>query len=141
MQVLEVHYCGHIFTSNGLKIDCKKVRATVGMERPSSKPAVLRLLGMINYLSRYLPQLADMATPIHELSKENVLMIWSWEQEEGFVNGHLNPKMKACQKRVLVMDITFSKEEKSDALFHIGQSRSQSAKAIVQSCVPSVVQA
>ena len=47
----EVPYIGHMLTSNGLKPDPRKVHAVEGMPSPADKPALLRFLGMVNYIS------------------------------------------------------------------------------------------
>ena len=49
----EVKYCGHIFTSGGLKPDPEKTRAITSMARPETKQEVRRYIGMVNYLARF----------------------------------------------------------------------------------------
>ena len=46
----EVPYIGHVLTSNRLKPDPKKLHAVEGMPSPEDKPALLRFLGMVNYI-------------------------------------------------------------------------------------------
>ena len=55
----EVAFMGHLFTDKGLKIDPDKARAVQEMTPPTDTEGVQRLNGFINYLSKYLPQLAD----------------------------------------------------------------------------------
>ena len=64
----EVRYAGHLFTSTGLRVDPSKVIAVEEMPTPSNKASVRRLLGVVNYLSRFVPQLADMAEPLRALT-------------------------------------------------------------------------
>lgn len=45
-----------------------KVKAIAEMPQPTDKKAVKRLLGWVNYLSRYLPKLAEVVTPLTEKS-------------------------------------------------------------------------
>ena len=59
----EVHFMGHLFTNEGLKIDEEKVRAIREMPKPDSVEAVQRLNGFVNYLSKFLPHLRDGAHP------------------------------------------------------------------------------
>ena len=56
----EVPCIGHVLTSNALKPDPKKVHAVEGMPSPEDKPALLRFLGMVNYMSKFIPSLADL---------------------------------------------------------------------------------
>ena len=55
-----VKYMGHILSSEGLKPDPAKVDAIMGMNAPQDVEGVKRLLGMVNYLARYLSHLSDM---------------------------------------------------------------------------------
>ena len=52
-----------ISTKDGLKTDPEKVRAVVEMPRPADKRGVLRLLGMVNYVSKFIPNIPDLTVP------------------------------------------------------------------------------
>ena len=54
----EVPFHGHLLTTAGLKPDPEKVRAIVEMPRQKERHDILRLNGMVNYLSRFLPYLS-----------------------------------------------------------------------------------
>ena len=45
---------------------------------------VQRLMGMENYLAKFLPQLATITTPLKELQKERNEWIWTEPQETAF---------------------------------------------------------
>ena len=60
----EMKFMGYIISKEGLKPDPTKVRAVKEMPRPTCKQEVLSLLGFVNYLSRFLPRLADVAQPL-----------------------------------------------------------------------------
>ena len=49
----------HVISKEGLKPDPAKMKAVEEMPQPSCKQEVLSLLGFVNYLSRFLPRLAD----------------------------------------------------------------------------------
>ena len=55
----EVKFMRHIISKEGLKPDPAKVKAVEEMPQPSCKQEVLSLLRFVNYLSRFLPRLAD----------------------------------------------------------------------------------
>ena len=69
----QVPYVGHLLTSEGLKIDPQKVMAVQEMPVLQSKEDVKRLLGFVQFLSRYLPSLSTVDTPLRELEKEDML--------------------------------------------------------------------
>ena len=56
----QVPYIGHLLTANGLKPDPSKVRAVQQMPSPADKPALLRFFGMVNYMSKFIPNLTDL---------------------------------------------------------------------------------
>ena len=60
----EVPYVGHIIQSEGFKADPEKVRAMRDIPAPTSKEEVRRFLGSIQYLSKFLPMLAEVETPL-----------------------------------------------------------------------------
>ena len=67
----EVPFHGHLLTTEGLKPDPEKVRAMVEMPRPKEGDDILRLNGMVNYLSRFLLHLSDVMKPIRGLTHKD----------------------------------------------------------------------
>ena len=55
-----------------------------GMPSPAVKPAFLRFLGMVNYLSKFIPNLADLTQPLRELLHKEVEWLWYERQEKAF---------------------------------------------------------
>ena len=80
----EVPYIGHILTANGLKPDPSKVQAVEEMPSPADKPALLRFLGMVNYMSKFIPNLAELTQPLRELLYKDVAWHWSERREKAF---------------------------------------------------------
>ena len=60
----QVTFMGHSVTSEGLGPDSMKVEAIVSMPRPDDKRAVQRLLGCVNYLSRFMPTISEVTEPV-----------------------------------------------------------------------------
>lgn len=72
-----VEFYGHIFSDQGLKPDPGKVRAIEGMPAPSNVDEVDRLKGLVGYLSRFMPNLSTVMSPITELTRAGVA--WTWD--------------------------------------------------------------
>ena len=83
-RVREVSYIGHILNSNGVQPDPEKVRAIQDMPPPTDKKGVERLLGTINYLAKFIPNMSTVTFPIRELLKSDVTFSWSEPQEKAF---------------------------------------------------------
>ena len=80
----EVSYKGHRLTKDGLSIDPTKVKAITEMSRPDSKKAIQRFLGCLQYLPRFLPQLAEVAAPLQLLTEQSAAFSWQIRQETAF---------------------------------------------------------
>ena len=70
---------GHVFTKDGLNTDPEKVRAVVDMPRPTDKADVQRLLGMVNHVSKFIPNMSDPTSPLRQLLHQDVE--WHWEEQ------------------------------------------------------------
>ncbi|PIK59631.1 hypothetical protein BSL78_03427 [Apostichopus japonicus] len=76
----EINFIGHVVTKDGLKVDPKKVEAIVDMPKPTDIAAVQRFVGMVKYLSKFLPSLSDTCEPIRRLTHKDAK--WSWGQDQ-----------------------------------------------------------
>ena len=69
----EIEFLGHIVSAEGIRPNPKKVKAIEDMPDPTDITELRRMLGMINFLGRYLPNLSDVLKPVTELlEKDNV---------------------------------------------------------------------
>jgi transposase InsO family protein len=80
----EVKYMGNIIGHNNVRPDEGKVRAIKEMPTPVCKQDVMRLIGMLNYLSPYIPDMSTVTAPMRTLLKKDILFQWCPEQEESF---------------------------------------------------------
>ena len=75
----EVPYIGHLLTPDGLKPDPNKVKAILEMPTPTEKQSLQRLLSMITYLAKFLPNLSDVTEPLRRLLDRDVE--WHWDHK------------------------------------------------------------
>ena len=80
----EVNYVGHILSRDGVKPNPERIRAVLDMPEPSSKQEVHRFLGMVTYLSKFIPNLSDISAPLRELLKEDIAFTWDEPQNASF---------------------------------------------------------
>ena len=76
----EVRFIGHVATSDGLSIDPTKVKDIVDMPNPTDVAGVQRLLGLAQYLAKFLPHLSDITKPLRELTRNDT--DWMWESSQ-----------------------------------------------------------
>ena len=81
LRMTEVPFIRHIATDKGLRVDPAKVRAISEMPAPTDKAGVQRLLGLAQYLSKFLPRLLDITKPMRELTQNDVQWTWGTAQE------------------------------------------------------------
>jgi len=73
----EVAYVGHVITKDGLKPDPEKVRAVVEMKPPQNLKELRTFLGFVQYLGKFLPNLATESAPLRQLLEKDVE--WHWD--------------------------------------------------------------
>ena len=77
----EVTFMGHLLTDEGLKPDPDKVREILEMLKPTDVAAVRRLIGFVNYLQRFLPNLSGVCEPLRKLTHKDTAWRWTKEQQ------------------------------------------------------------
>ena len=80
LRVPEVSYVGQILSSEGLKPDPEKIRATNQMPSPTDKEGVLR----INNLDKLIEHKADLQGPISPHTQKDAAFVWEKPQQEAF---------------------------------------------------------
>ena len=75
-----VEYFGYVFSSQGISPDPRKVEAIRNSQPPSNPNEVRSFLGMVNFCARFFPNLATLAKPLRDLTKQNVK--WKWTSTE-----------------------------------------------------------
>jgi len=80
----EITFLGHIINSRGVKPDPSKVEAIVNLREPENVAELRRYLGMVQYLSRYLPHLSTTLRPLNDLLSKDAAWTWGPEQRRAF---------------------------------------------------------
>ena len=60
---IELMYLGHKLTANGIETDEKRIRRIREITTPENKK-VQRLLGLINHVGKFIPNLSKFTTPL-----------------------------------------------------------------------------
>ena len=65
----EVPFIGHVLSSEGLKPGPAKIDTIIKMDKPEGIAVVQKIVGMVNYLSKFLQSLSDMCDPLRRLTQ------------------------------------------------------------------------
>lgn len=80
----EVEYLGYRVDAQGLHPVKKKVKAIQDAPAPTNVTELKSFLGLLNYYNKFLPNLATLLAPLHELLRHDVSWKWNKEQEAAF---------------------------------------------------------
>lgn len=77
--VNEIVYLGHVFDKHGMRPDKSKIKAIVEMPQPKDRKGLERFLGIINYLSKFIPNYSERVAVLRGLLKKDSVWIWGPE--------------------------------------------------------------
>ena len=75
----ELKYLGFILDAKGVRPDPEYVKKVIQLQAPTDKPSLLRVIGMIQWLHRYIPRLSDYMWPLTRQTKKHVKFLWNDE--------------------------------------------------------------
>lgn len=75
---------GHIVSKDGLAIDPKRKESIVSLLLPIHKKGLQIFLGRINFMRRFIPNLATMVKSLIAMLKKYMIFKWTKEGKEGF---------------------------------------------------------
>ena len=67
----QVSFFGHQWSAKGLSPDPKKIAAVRRMDLPRDVDTVRSFLGLVNYLNRFSPCLAELSEPLREICRQD----------------------------------------------------------------------
>ncbi len=76
-----VVYMGRILGKDGLRPCPKKIQSILDMPNPTDKEGVRRFLGMVQFLSPFIPNMSTVTAPLRATLKKNIQWQWLPEHE------------------------------------------------------------
>ena len=73
----KIEYLGHVIDESGLHPTQEKIKAIQEAPEPRNLAELRSFLGMINYYSRFQPNLSHQLAPLYKLLKRKVR--WHWK--------------------------------------------------------------
>jgi len=80
----KIAFFGNVIGANGLEPHSAKLAAINNMNPPQDVKELETFLGLATYLGRFTPQLAELAAPLRDLCKKDVLFSWQQAQQDAF---------------------------------------------------------
>ena len=93
----QVQYLGHMLDSRGLHPTEEKVEAIRKAPEPTNLTQLKAFLGLVNYYSRFLPNLATLLEPMHALLRQSN----EWEWSSQCANSFNACKKLLCESQIL----------------------------------------
>ena len=80
----QVTYCGYVINGDGIQPVAAKVDAIKNAPEPNDVSQLRAFLSMLNYYHRFLPDVATVLEPLHQLLRKGSKWQWLKEQQEAF---------------------------------------------------------
>ena len=134
----KIKFMGHLISAAGIEPDPSKVQAINDMPPPTDVHGVRRLCGMVQYLARFLPNLAEELEPIRALTKKEKEWEWSTECQEAL--DRVKKKITSTptlayfdENKELVLQVDSSKDGLGAALMQGHQPIEYASRALTSS--------
>ncbi|CAB1111841.1 unnamed protein product [Ectocarpus sp. CCAP 1310/34] len=84
----EVKYLGHILSADGIRLGEDRIKSILDLPTPTNIKELRSVLGMVNYVRKFIPNLAAITAPLVELTKkeavQSVAKRWGPEHDKAF---------------------------------------------------------
>ena len=80
----KVHYLGHIISAQGIEPDPEKIAVIKGLQPPKTVRDVRAFIGMANFYRKFIPNFAEIAKPMTNLTRHNARFFWGPEEQGAF---------------------------------------------------------
>ncbi|MCO5570242.1 hypothetical protein L7F22_023961 [Adiantum nelumboides] len=77
----EIHFLGHIVSKDGVRMDLAKIKAIQNWPEPVNLHEVRSFLGLCSYYRRFIPFFAEIAAPLHDLTRKGVVFRFGERQQ------------------------------------------------------------
>ena len=77
MKAQAINFFGYLYDANGVHLDPGKVDAVHALPAPTNITELQEFLGLVTYLSPFIPGLSTLTTPLRELLKKDTDFLWN----------------------------------------------------------------
>ncbi len=80
----ETRFLGYTVSSEGLKPDSTLINKVMEFPIPANKTQLRSFLGTASFYRRFMPNFAQVAEPLHSLTKTDALFCWEERHQQSF---------------------------------------------------------
>ncbi|GJP47773.1 hypothetical protein CLOM_g6943, partial [Closterium sp. NIES-68] len=80
----ELEFLGHVVSTEGVKIDPKKIKTIQEWKPPTNIKELQSFLGFFNYIRRFIPNMAGLSAPLTDRLKDHDCFLWGEKQQAAF---------------------------------------------------------
>ena len=80
----EIHYLGHLISSEGIHPLLEKLDTIRNMPRPKTPKEIKQFLGLCSYYRKFVPRFSDIARPLSKLTAHDAVFVWCEQCELSF---------------------------------------------------------
>ncbi|XP_029054611.2 uncharacterized protein K02A2.6-like [Osmia bicornis bicornis] len=80
----KVEFLGHNISPTRISVANEKIKAVEGLKKPTDKKSLQRILGLFNYVAKFIPNYSELTASLRELLKDDVIFIWLPIHDEVF---------------------------------------------------------
>ena len=84
MKAQTINFFGCLYDANGVHPDLGKVNTLHTLPAPTNVTELQWFLGLVTYLSSFIPGLSTLTTPLQELLKKDTDFIWNCTYDAAF---------------------------------------------------------
>ncbi|GFX95179.1 retrovirus-related Pol polyprotein from transposon 297 [Trichonephila clavipes] len=78
----KLKYLGLVISKEEIETDQSKVKAITEMKPPKNNKEVSKVLGMVGWYQKFIPQYADICEPLYRLKKKGAKFNWSTKAQD-----------------------------------------------------------
>lgn len=89
-EATELTFLGHVLSADGIAATPSKVQSIQNFRQPSNAEETRSFLGLVNFVGKFIPDLATITDPLRRLTKKDEPFEWQSEHQNAF------DKIKQC---------------------------------------------
>ncbi|CAI7916855.1 unnamed protein product [Closterium sp. NIES-54] len=79
-----LEFLGHIISAEGVEIDPKKIATIQAWHAPTNLTELQSFMGFVNYVRRFVPDMAKLIAPLTDLLRKGVEYTWGEKEQAAF---------------------------------------------------------